>query len=79
MPMLKYIIWAVFFYLAIRFIFNFIIPVFMAARRMKGQVKDFQNKMNQQNQFQSANNNTQPQRTPSEKPKGDYIDFEEVR
>jgi len=77
--MFKYIIWAIIFYLLIRFIFNFIIPVFIATRRMKAQVKEFQEKMNQQNHFQSANSNPEPQRTQPEKPKGDYIDFEEVR
>jgi hypothetical protein len=79
MPMFKYIIWAIIIYVAIRFIFNFIIPVFRASMRMRQQVKEFQDKMNQQNQFQSANNNPEPQKTPSEKSKGDYIEFEEVR
>jgi hypothetical protein len=46
---------------------------------MRQQVKEFQDKMNQQNQFQSANPPSEPLQRQPEKQKGDYIDFEEVR
>ena len=43
--MVKYIFWTIVIYFLIRFIFNFVIPVFRATRQMSSQVKDFQNKM----------------------------------
>lgn len=80
--MFKYVIWAIVIYCLIRFIFNFVIPVMRAARQMKNQVKDFQDRMGSQ-QFQgnvTEEQSTQPQRHHSPKPKsGDYIDFEEVK
>jgi hypothetical protein len=78
MPMFKYVIWAIVFYILIRFIFNFVIPVFRATRRMKAQVREFQEKMNEQS-FQSANPNPASEKRAPEKQEGDYIDFEEVR
>lgn len=75
--MFKYIIWTIILYCLIRFVFNFVVPVFRATRQMKKQVRDFQNKMQQENQF---NSNTQQQSRPAQKAKaGDYIDFEEIK
>jgi hypothetical protein len=80
--MFKYVIWAIVIYCLIRFIFNFVIPVIRAARQMKNQVKDFQDKMGSQ-QFQGNVQDEQPTQSPrhhSPKPKSeDYIDFEEVK
>ena len=82
--MVKYIIWAIVIYCLVRFIFNFLIPILRAAKQMKGQMKDFQERMGSQ-QFQS---NVQEQQTPRQsqatrpapEPKaGDYIDFEEIK
>ena len=76
--MFTYVIWAIIIYVLIRFIFNFVIPVFRATRRMKAQMRDFQEKMNEQS-FQSTHPNPQPQKRAPQKQEGDYIDFEEVR
>jgi len=78
--MLRYIFWFLTIYFLYRLVFNFIIPVWRVSRQMKGQVRDFQEKMNAQNASAA-----QPQSTPANKPtqsaatKGDYIDFEEVK
>jgi hypothetical protein len=66
-------------------VFNFLIPVIRASNRMKNQMREFQDKMNQQNQFQD--NHTQfsgrPQNGASmhenKSKTGDYIDFEEIK
>ena len=75
--MFKYLFWAIAIYFLVRFIFNFIIPVYRATRQMKDQVRDFQEKMQGQ---QASQENFQA--TTSKKPsvkEGDYIDFEEVK
>jgi hypothetical protein len=77
--MFRFIFWAIVFYLAFRFIFNFVIPVFRATRQMKAQMRDFKEKMEGQ-QRPSENNFQQPQRpSPQEVRKEDYIDFEEIK
>ena len=72
--MFKYLFWAIALYILIRFIFNFVIPVFRATRQMKSQMKDFQNRMQHQEQEEF-----QQKPTRAEAKKGDYIDFEEVK
>lgn len=87
--MFKYVIWAIVIYCLVRFIFNFLIPIMRAARQMKSQVKDFQERMGGQQQqgnvnsqgFQghSGHQSAQPKR-PTPGPKSeDYIDFEEIK
>jgi hypothetical protein len=78
--MVKYIFWALVIYFLVRFIVNFVIPVVRAGRQMRDQVKDFQEKMNQQTQFQgNPGADTQPQKKESKVKAGDYIDFEEIK
>lgn len=76
--MIRVILFALLIYFLYRFIFHFLIPVSKVTREMKGKMKEFQNRMQQQQGFQ-----TQPQRpakeTTSPKKAGDYIDFEEVK
>lgn len=81
----KVILWIIVGYLAFRFIFRFLLPLFVVSRRMKQQVKQFHSAMNAQQQQQEAQNNYQPNNSAAQSPKppkekaGDYIDFEEVR
>lgn len=87
--MFKYIVWAIIIYCLVRFIFNFLIPVIRAARQMKGQMKDFQDRMGSQQYQENVNEqgfqqNTAQQsnhakRTTPQPKAGDYIDFEEVK
>lgn len=79
--MFKYIFWAIAIYVLVRFIFNFVIPVYRATRQMKGQMRDFQERMQQGQQaphdFQQ--NNTAQNQAKSSVKEGDYIDFEEIK
>ena len=79
--MLRYIFWFLTIYFLYRLVFNFIIPVWRVSRQMKGQVRDFQDRMSAQNGAAptSSANNAQPQPNPATEKKGDYIDFEEVK
>lgn len=76
--MVKYIFWTIVIYFLIRFIFNFLVPVFRATRQMRSQVRDFQNKMEEEQNFRSGANNTA---NPDHKStaRKDYIDFEEIK
>jgi hypothetical protein len=63
-----------------RFIVNFVIPVFRATRQMKQQVRDFNEKMGQKGPQTNGAQAHKPPPSPTPKAKsGDYIDFEEVR
>lgn len=82
----KVIIWILLGYLAFRFIFRFLLPLFVVSRKMRQQVKQFHSAMNNAQQQQAAQNNYQsaatsaaPQQKPPKEKAGDYIDFEEVK
>lgn len=83
MSMFKYIIWAIILYLLIRFVFNFLLPVIRASMQMRQQMKAFQDKMNQQNQFTNEEsrqyNGNGSTKQPDKSKASDYIDFEEVK
>jgi hypothetical protein len=81
--MMRYIFFAFLIFLAYRFIFGFIIPIYRTTRQVKRQFRDVQERM--QEQYNNAN-------IPEEEPKqyqskhggstskvGDYIDFEEIK
>ena len=76
--MFKYLFWALSLYVLFRFVFSFLIPVLRATRQMRGQMKDFQNKMHDQQQqtFHEPVNEKHPKASVKE---GDYIDFEEIK
>lgn len=80
--MVKYIFWTIVIYFLIRFIFNFVIPVFRATRQMRSQVKDFQSRMQDEQQKQQSFQNNAGTTAPKEKSKvtsEEYIDFEEIK
>jgi hypothetical protein len=74
--MFKYIFWAIAIYLLVRFIFNFVIPVYRATRQMKGQMRDFQERMQQ---GQEAPQEFEQKQGNQKVKEGDYIDFEEIK
>lgn len=70
----------------IRLVFNFIIPLFKATQQMRSQVKEFQDRMNAnaqyQNPYQSANQAASSARTQKKSDSHnseDYIEFEEIK
>lgn len=63
-------------------IFNFILPIYRASRKMREQMREFQGKMNTENGFSGNHSaaSTTARATQTESSKaGDYIDFEEVK
>jgi hypothetical protein len=77
--MFKYIFWAIAIYVLVRFIFNFIIPVYRATRQMRGQMRDFQQRMQGQQEQQSFEQSSTQKQTKASVREGDYIDFEEIK
>ena len=76
--MLRYIFLALTLYFLYRFVFHFLIPVLRVSSKMKQQVRDFQDRMQQQQQQPDAYGQ-QAREESSPKKEGDYIDFEEVK
>ena len=74
--MLRYIFLALTLYFLYRFVFHFLIPVLRVSNKMKQQVRDFQERMQEQqtNAYRQSD-----QESTSTKKEGDYIDFEEVK
>jgi hypothetical protein len=66
-------------YLAIRFIFGFLIPVVRTTRQVRRQFEEARNRM--QDQMQDGYPTTAPRQQPASptRAQGDYIEFEEVR
>lgn len=76
---MKYFFIGLAIYFLYRFIFNFILPVYRVSKKMKGQMRDFQSKMNQNGQgFKPKPPNQEPASGKSAK-EGEYIDFEEIK
>jgi hypothetical protein len=79
MNILKLLFELFLFYMLYKLVFDFIIPVYRASKRMKEQVGQMQQKMHEQQQKQQREDsyvNTKAAAKPSGK---DYIDFEEVK
>ena len=85
MNILKLLFELFLFYMLYKLVFDFIIPVYRASKRMKDQVGQMQQKMQEQQQRQqhkedSYVNSSKTSGTATSKPSGkDYIDFEEIK
>ncbi len=68
-------------YLAYKFIFDFIIPVYQSSKQVKQKVNEMQRTMNEhmKQQQQAQANATVSRPAPPSKKNEDYIDFEEVK
>jgi hypothetical protein len=68
-------------YLAYRFVFDFLIPVYRTSKKMHRQFRNMQDSMNEQmNQTYNTNATPPPQQPqPGKVDKKDYIDFEEIK
>jgi hypothetical protein len=76
---LRILIYGFLAYLAVRFIFGFLIPVVRTTRQVRRQFEEARNRM--QDQMQDSYSSAAP-RQKSASPtqaQGDYIEFEEVR
>jgi len=80
--MLQTILFLLLAYVLYRFVFNFVIPVFLATRQFKRQVREFHSRMHtgeESSGYQSHTNHQQPNNRTSPIDRGDYIEFEEVK
>jgi hypothetical protein len=75
--MIRILIWIIVLYGLYRLIFNFIIPVLRVSHRMRQQVKDYNNHMQNQQQQQTQYSSETEKKSGAKT--GDYIDFEEVK
>lgn len=69
-------------YLAYKFIFDFVIPVYQTTKQVKQKVNEMQHNMNEQakQQQQRSQYTSTTSQSASTKPKSDdYIEFEEVK
>ncbi|GAB2841469.1 hypothetical protein [Ferruginibacter profundus] len=68
-------------YLAYKFIFDFVIPVYQTTKQVKQKVNEMQHNMNEQaKQQQRSQYTSTTSQSASTKPKSDdYIEFEEVK
>ncbi|RYY64918.1 MAG: hypothetical protein EOO13_17885 [Chitinophagaceae bacterium] len=71
------------FYMLYKLVFDFIIPVYNASKRMKDQVGQMQQKMREEQERQQFQRNGYVQQeadqTASKKIEKDYIDYEEIK
>ena len=66
-------------YILYRFVFNFLIPVFITARQFKRQVREFQTRMQGEREEPNEYHSSSSQASTKRGDKGDYIEFEEVK
>jgi hypothetical protein len=69
-------------YVLYKLIFELIVPVYKATRRIKKDFGEMQDRMNNfmKNQQDASQQQAEPKESSSEKSKsGDYIDFEEIK
>ena len=78
--LLRYLFYAFLIYLAYRFVFHFIIPIYKTTKQVKKQFRDMHNRMQDHvNQQQSYQQTTTLKSEDNKQQAGDYIDFEEVK
>jgi hypothetical protein len=69
-------------YILYKLIFDFIIPIYVASKKVKNQFGEMQSKMQEQMNQYNRQNSQQPQSPTApktEKKKEEYIDYEEVK
>lgn len=74
--MLRLIVIILMTFFALRFIFQFLLPIIKTTRQMKDRVREYNNRMEQENRRDERQAPASEQ--PSKKA-GDYIDYEEVK
>lgn len=78
--MLRVLLYALLAWFLYNLVFKFIIPVYKASKQMKQKFREMHTNMqDQMNQQQDFTKSQPAQQATSKTPKGDYIDFEEVK
>ena len=78
----RIILYAVIIWVLYNLVFKFIVPIYRATRKVKKQFSEMREKMDEQMRQQQGftpKAEQNPQKPSSPKPKGDYIDFEEIK
>lgn len=82
-PMLgRLLFWLIVGYLLYRFIVNFLVPLLVAGNRIRKQVKQMKQQMNDAGHFTASQNKSAPGSQPphtKNHDEGEYIDFEEIK
>jgi hypothetical protein len=78
--MIRILLYALLIWFLYNLIFRFIVPIYKTTRQMKQKfMKMGQQMEDHENKQQGHSENTSSPKTTSQKPTGDYIDFEEVK
>jgi len=81
--MMKIILYGLLIWFLYNLVFRFIIPVYRTTRQVRKKFREMQDRMQDQQGFNAGagtNGYTDARSRPSKpQPKGDYIDFEEIR
>lgn len=76
----KYVLLAIFIYIAYQFIFRLVIPVYRTTREVKKKFREMNSRMEEHlKQQQGFTNAPSPEKSAPKEKAGDYIDFEEVK
>ena len=79
---MRLLFWFILFYLLLKFIIRILIPVIMATKGVKSKMKDINENMGDFQSSGQTSANSEPftkSQSKSTSPKGDYIDFEEIK
>lgn len=66
-------------YLLYKLIFDFIVPLYRSAKRVKSQMNKMREKMEQHHATSTSQPEKKPETPKEEEEEGEYIDYEEVR
>jgi len=78
--MIRYLLFALLIWFLYNLIFRFIVPVYKTSRQMKKKFSEMHQQMqDRMNQQQGFADDTSVKKSASQKPGGDYIDFEEIK
>ena len=75
----RFLFWFIIIYVLYKFIVGFVMPIAGASKKMRNAMKNMQDNMNQPHAEQPPTPNNRNTEQQSNTPKGDYIDFEEVK
>lgn len=75
----RFLFWFIIIYVLYKFIVGFLIPVAGASKKMRDTMRNMQKNMNESNAEQPSSPISSKTEKQSNTPKGDYIEFEEVK
>ena len=79
MSVFKILLYAFLIYLAYKFIFDFIIPIYRTTRQVKKGFREMNDRMNQYRQQQQEEFSRKEETQKPTQKSGDYIEFEEIK